>query len=1754
MNVPLSPVTREKLIAFDRHRRKLVRRRGACATLFTVLGVVTLVALIDWLVVLSDELRWMLSAGAYALIGLVAWVLWIRPALRRPDLRQLARFVETARPTLREDLLSAVELGTEDSATAQDSPLFRAILQASVARRIRGVVPEALLPPRLIRLWVGLAVVSVLLFGVLFTLPDLHFGKLVVRAMLPMANVARVSRTTVTVIEPSPPDAVVPQGDVVTVLVELSGPEVDEIVIETFREEGDSGSMGLLPAEGERRYRARLQTDEHPLIYRIRAGDALTRKYTITTRLRPYVTGFDITYHPPAYTGWPAHTETGLRRGDLEILAGSDVTLVLHTDQPVSEATIELEQGGHLSVQPVELSGPTRLTASFGVRFDGEYKVRLLAAETSFDNGRYSPRYEIRALPDQVPEVVVERPAKDLLVPADEIIDIEGTARDDVGLTRVAHATRLNGGPWVDEVLAEGDGLPARPDVECRVRRAWDLRDLELKPGDRITSRLVAVDLKGSRGESRPWTVTIGSPGFTLASHEALIAARGALEALSELETRSREVQKAGREAEKGVDSRNADSLEGLARRQAELLDQLGRKAADVEERVREALGLADGGADAHELSSVSRVLSRMREEWVRQTVDALEDAGRQGDTALLREATRRARESSGAVVREVSETRRDLEELIAADEASALLEDLIELDREQERILEMGGGHVERWVRRQRATARQMEEIEKRFAGHRELHRSGQADSARKVTEHLRAAREELARHLEGGREPSGVEEGSRRVAERLRQARWEWTQLHASSDREADKARRRVSSRTEPLDGVLRKLSNEVRKLEDGKRRLADRLERSGGASVSAEERARLNALEAEADRWWETAADLSQAHAEIEETRSDSNPLLVADLDLARRAVEALRIASAPSASPAEASSGSAGEALSALANASRKLEAGHGVTELRRLLADLQAEERWSFASPRSLTRHPEGRDRAHELFWSLPDRMREAELSPDAHRRFVEVRGSQEWRDVYRLLDQRRGTLKSHEPVDGRLRVVTRGLREVESLLAEDLAAARASLAAVAPSLSEMMAGLSERAGEASEVTSRAAAEAEAPEGLEPGPGLEQALEEHEDLAEGVEQLVDALRRDANVQDPLTDEGRERARDADDAVALVGQPVTEARQSLDRALASTTESAGHLEDAAGHQEDLARTLSELADHYERLEAGVDVADSRAALRQAEEALGIQNPLEQQFEATSRLAELAQLSPAEMLEALEEELGRSPGMQEELRGISSDSLQEARQQLEASSEAERSVESRMEQVFKSEARRSRSLAERLERIGKKAAALASGEIPGMTEEAAKGAVAADDDIRGAERALKDAAQEARGGSPESPSPAVARAAEAAAGLLSEAQGALEAVGESAREAGSRAAQAARDAAGGDADARRSRQEAQAAQRAADRARGKAQSLAGQARSLAQQARRIAQEAASSPLQAEAALQEGIAGTVGEAGETVERVGRHADRLGNTALGENLGAIARGIEGVATGEVPAAGEALERGNPEAAREGVVGARAAIDEQAARLDELGSGVGGVSEPAGAGTPAGDDAGSAQASSSGTEGSPGQPGQDARPGTPAAPGEGAPLAAGTAPAMARALDQLDQSLFGSEGAPASGGEPGAASSATPSSASGLLGAAAASQARSLRQARSGEGLVPSRSPSSEGFAVVSRGGAAVLGQVGPVAVALPAREEQQEPEDLDWGKLPPKLARDLLEGRREKVAEEYRAMVETYFRVIAEKAREGAR
>ena len=62
--------------------------------------------------------------------------------------------------------------------------------------------------------------------------------------------------------------------------------------------------------------------------------------------------------------------------------------------------------------------------------------------------------------------------------------------------------------------------------------------------------------------------------------------------------------------------------------------------------------------------------------------------------------------------------------------------------------------------------------------------------------------------------------------------------------------------------------------------------------------------------------------------------------------------------------------------------------------------------------------------------------------------------------------------------------------------------------------------------------------------------------------------------------------------------------------------------------------------------------------------------------------------------------------------------------------------------------------------------------------------------------------------------------------------------------------------------------------------------------------------------------------------------------------------------------------------------------------------------------------------------------------------------------------------------------------------------------------------------------------------------QVSPVAEVGDLPNLQEIEGEDEWGKLPPKLAKDLMEAKREKVSENYRNQVQAYFQAMSNKAR----
>lgn len=240
MSTALDPTVANKLRHFGRRRFQLLVMRGICAAVVTFLLCMAIVAVIDWYWVLTEEMRWSLSGAGYFVTLAVVWMTSLRKLVHLPAREEIATHVEVLEPGLRENLLSAVELATDNPAALHDSPVFRSLLQGEVAQQMAMIRIRNLLPLRLLAKWVVAAVLIVAIVATALNSPDPRFRTLAARAVLPGANIERVSRIHVDILQPSPTSLTVAKDETVAIVVEVSGGDVNEVTLETFTPDGES--------------------------------------------------------------------------------------------------------------------------------------------------------------------------------------------------------------------------------------------------------------------------------------------------------------------------------------------------------------------------------------------------------------------------------------------------------------------------------------------------------------------------------------------------------------------------------------------------------------------------------------------------------------------------------------------------------------------------------------------------------------------------------------------------------------------------------------------------------------------------------------------------------------------------------------------------------------------------------------------------------------------------------------------------------------------------------------------------------------------------------------------------------------------------------------------------------------------------------------------------------------------------------------------------------------------------------------------------------------------------------------------------------------------------------------------------------------------------------------------------------------------------------------------------------------------------
>jgi hypothetical protein len=1892
MSTVLDPTVANKLRHFGRRRFQLLVLRGICAAIVTFLLCMAIVALIDWYWVLTERLRWGLSGAGYFVTLVVVWMTSLRKLVHLPAREEIATHVEAAEPGLRENLLSAVELATDNPAAVHDSPVFRSLLQGKVALQMAKIRVSNLLPIRLLAKWLVAALVIVAAVATVLNSPDPRFRVLAARAVLPGANIERVSRIHVDILEPSPSSLTVAKDETVAVVVEVSGGDVSDVTLETFTSDGSSQRQtmrGRTSAE----FAANIHVTADTTEYRILAGDAVTKRHTIYSKERPRVVAFQKTYDYPEYSGLSDETVTE-EHGDIMVLAGTHAKLQLELDQAVSAAELRIDatNSDEVTTIPLAANGAGQWWAMVAVDEAAIYKVHLVSKETGFEN-IFSPRYEIRPLPDLIPRVgFVDQQETNLLLPPNDILALKGMAEDDLPLASLEQEFSINGLEWQSIALQVSDvpTTESEPDAKSNPHRIgsqwdWDLLTLRLKTGDQVTTRLVAVDRKGNRGESVPLRIVVSAPDFDPERHVNMQQKAALYDALANLAKVAEEHKVAALEIIKRLrDERDlAPEQQRSAEEQAldrttlaDLSGKLREEASKIFDDVQEVTRQMTIGADAYDLDLTGRVVARLDHEHSR-TPDYLlaamqqtTDKGRlQKHLDDLKRAFERAADDAKSVAYHY-------QNLMNHNIVASVAIDFDALLRQQELVVNSPTQTWTRLLRQETVVLNQLHVVERLLQDQQNRMTGNLQSQFGQLLDWSQSRREQLEQAMESEDKLPELQRLAQNLLRELKD-RQRIEVLDGGLAERLNQARREFDNRSGTLYEPLSQMTSATQEENRFTVQVSEAADSTKATELAAEEK--RFAAEVELRRH---SLDQLRSRRWLTQSRQDADPQFAADAGLTHRAVTAV-LDQHRKRDPKETF---VPDAFREIAPAYRILEAGHDVKNVQACLANLIQMERWSSQDLSSKIDHPRQWDVIQKGLEEAINKLRRASVHNDIMAKFDQVRWSEPAREASRKIGQRRWVRDDLLGASSDLMELRDLLQPVVYELDPVMADARAIIAKYAPTIPQMAQMAAEQLRQLEEQTNQAAdsMDESSPQPQSPEdkstPKLADLQEQQERINEQIDDLFEALVEDANSQDLLVEEQRERARDADDSIAMVQQPAQKMNEALEQAAASpeAEQQAKELAQAAEQQEKTAQALDKVAEHFDRLDQNMDVADTRAELRQHEREMDIASQLDQQFENVEQLVATAQQNPQDLMKELEAELKQNPAMQQALSEISEKTVQEARNALQDAAQKEQNIQRENERSDAAFQAKKKELVEGLKELGREAAKL-SGQLVAQANTAASQAKTpeAQQNFAQTQQKLNEAAATANSANEAELQADLAEKVQQAKQAVQQASETLQAAKDQSaagKNTEIHADDKARQAAKKDQEDRRKRfmdqrkREADAVTKAAenverqadqqvrneetnlrkaesqvqqamnnlnrkpddnnskrevaqgeqrkqdaeskvDQAKAKrdvakqktvearserskldqlpqpalddknpaaqlAEAYANEATEAAKELNRKAEELAKNSafgdevmptkeqLASATTQQEMVKGDVEQTAEDIARAARHEQRLEKAAVASALQQASENVEQVANNEATKARQQLETASQAAVtapqptdqqpqnNQPALAANVAVAQSEQAISDQAKALTGVLTPmqqaqaaAASGEPAAPDA-SAQPAAV-------QQANNATPGSepPAAPGASAPQAftpeeMATGRQLAQSLDELDR--MQANAAAAQEGQP-SPSPQTPlqqalAQRPGLAQAAQAQQAQ----------IAAARAQAQQQAALASN-------PTGYQQDGIPAYEGQAEAfavqpvnrdDDKEWGKLREQSADDLTKGRKEAVSEEYRKSVETYFRVLAERAR----
>ena len=633
------------------------------------LGLVLLAVLADVLYRLNDPgVRLLCLLGVLGVIGWLSWKKLFLPLRTGLGDLDLALRIERIHPGMRDALSSGVQFTTGKGDPRVGSPALQQAAVAQAARQIETIDLEECVPPTASGLWAigaaGMLGVSAIL--VLVSPQKASLG--LQRLLMPFHASEWPRHDSLQLLsadlEPISPDLIaplhVPSGEQFRFHVaNLRGALPARVTLETRPSgRGRPASSEVLrpinvanPQGGFREVSVgSLPAPRGAIEFRVVGGDDDSMPWrTLKTVNAPSVEELQLVISPPAYTRRPAERlPKGV--GHVTALVGSRVTLVATANRPVVSAQLRLRDRDR---QPLGLGDDKRaISGEFAVSAPGVgawwFELRDADGIQSSDLARY----ELRGLPDLVPETNITRPAADQRVTSRALVPLEIASRDDLGLAKVVVVYTVDDGPEITRPLFDADTRP----TELSSSWTFDLEPLGLKPGQVVRVQSEATDdyvdpatQAGHSGRSVVRTLTVVDEREKTQEIEQQQA-----ELIHDLEQLLRQQQQA-REQSRALELQlekagtlrpeDVDALKRTELLQREISSQVNSPAAGLDRKVRAALEdlrnnrLSDSSSERR-LEAFSEELRRLGEAPLPEIESALGQARKltaQADTKAIR-------------------------------------------------------------------------------------------------------------------------------------------------------------------------------------------------------------------------------------------------------------------------------------------------------------------------------------------------------------------------------------------------------------------------------------------------------------------------------------------------------------------------------------------------------------------------------------------------------------------------------------------------------------------------------------------------------------------------------------------------------------------------------------------------------------------------------------------------------------------------------------------------------------------------------------------------------------------------------------------------------------------------------------------------------------------------------------------------------------------------------------------------------------